>query len=94
MLIPKTSNVDSVSKFIPIAFANFKFKVISKILADMLASLMPHIISKEQRGLIKGRNIKDNICLTSEAINLLHKQSYEGNIAYKIDIAKDYDTLE
>jgi len=94
VLIPKNSNVDSVSQFRPIALANFKFKIISKILADRFASLMPHIISKEQRGFIKGRNIKECICLTSEAINLLHKKAYGGNFACKIDIAKAFDTLE
>ncbi|GAU30907.1 hypothetical protein TSUD_381220 [Trifolium subterraneum] len=34
----------------PIAIANFKFKLISKILADRLAPLMPAITSIQQRG--------------------------------------------
>jgi len=54
---------------------------------------MPHIILEEQRGFIKGRNIKDCICLTSEAVNLLSKKTYGGNIACKIDISKAFDTL-
>ena len=94
VLIPKTSNADTIGDFRPIALANFKFKVISKILADRLAVLMPHIISKEQRGFIKGRNIKDCIFLASEAINLLEKKAFGGNIAFKIDIAKAFDTLD
>jgi len=83
-----------MGQFRQIALANFKFKVISKILADRLAVLMPHIISKEQRGFIKGRNIKDCIFLASEAINLLDKKAFGGNIAFKIDIAKAFDTLD
>jgi hypothetical protein len=51
---------------------------------------MPSIISTEQRGFIKGREIKDCICLTSEGINLLHR----GNLALKVDIAKAFDTLD
>lgn len=94
VLIPKDNNADSVNQFRPIALANFKFKIISKVLADRLATIMPHITSKEQRGFIKGRNIKDCIYLTSEAVNLLQKKSYGGNIAFKIDISKAYDTLE
>jgi hypothetical protein len=58
--------------------------LISKVLADRLAKIMPTLISKEQRGFIQGRNIKDCICLTSEAINLLHKKSFGGNVAIKI----------
>jgi len=74
--------------------ANFKFKIISKIIADRLALILPDIISKEQRGFIKGRHIKDCICLISEAINLLHKKSFGGNLAIKIDIAKAFDTID
>jgi hypothetical protein len=94
ILVPKTQNADSIDQFRPIAMANFKFKIISKVLADRLAKIMPTLISKEQRGFIQGRNIKDCICLTSEAINLLHKKSFGGNVAIKIDIYKAFDTLD
>ncbi|MCH89944.1 RNA-directed DNA polymerase (Reverse transcriptase), partial [Trifolium medium] len=33
-LLPKTSNATSIDQYRPIAMANFKFKVISKIIAD------------------------------------------------------------
>jgi len=54
---------------------------------------MPAIISTQQRGFIKGRSIKDCICLSSEAINVLNKKSYGENLAMKIDIEKAFDTL-
>ncbi|PNX83757.1 ribonuclease H, partial [Trifolium pratense] len=94
ILIPKSTSADSIDQFRPIAMANFKFKIISKVLADRLANIMPSIISKEQRGFIQGRNIKDCICLTSEAINLLHKKTFGGNVDLKIDISKAFDTLD
>jgi hypothetical protein len=94
ILIPKTPNADSIDQFRPIALANFKFKIISKVLADdRLAQILPSIISKEQRGFVNGRNIKDCICLTSEAVNLLPKKAFGGNLALKIDISKAFDTL-
>jgi hypothetical protein len=74
--------------------ANFKFKVISKIIADRLASVLPSIISEEQMGFIQGRNFKDCLCIASEAANLLHNKSYGGNLALQIDISKAFDTLE
>jgi hypothetical protein len=55
---------------------------------------MKTIISEEQRGFIQGRNIRDCICTTSEAINLLHNKSFGGNVAFKVDIAKAFDTVE
>lgn len=94
VLVPKVPNADTISQFRPIAMANFKFKIISKILADRLALILPYIVSKEQRGFIKGRQIKDCICLTSEAINMLYKKSFGGNLAIKIDIAKAFDTID
>ncbi|XP_058783393.1 uncharacterized protein LOC131658076 [Vicia villosa] len=74
--------------------ANFKYKLISKILADKLSTIFSsNIISTEQKGFIAGRNIKDGICLTSEAINLLGNKSFSGNVALKIDISKVFDYL-
>jgi hypothetical protein len=94
ILIPKHSNADSVDQYRPIAMANFKFKVISKIIADRLTSILPEIISSNQKGFIKGRNIKDCLCLASETINILDKKSSGGNLALKIDIKKAFDTLD
>lgn len=94
ILIPKHVNADSVEQYRPIAMANFKFKVISKIIADRLASILPTIVSPNQKGFIKGRNIKDCLCLASEAINILDKKSFGGNLALKIDITKAFDTLD
>jgi hypothetical protein len=64
------------------------------VLADRLAQIMPVIVSKEQSGFIKGRNIKDCICLASETINLLNKKAFGGNLALKIDISEAFDTLD
>jgi len=94
VLIPETQNVDAVELYRPIAMANFKFKIVSKIIADRLSSIMSSIISCEQRGFIHGRQIRDCICLTSEGINLLHKKTFGGNLALKIDISKAFDTLD
>jgi hypothetical protein len=57
ILIPKVPDAINVGKYIHIALANFKFKIISKILTDRLATIMNNIISPERRGFIKGRNI-------------------------------------
>ena len=93
ILIPKSSNADSIDQYRPIALANFKFKIITKVLADRLSQILPNLISKEQRGFIRGRNIKDCIALTSEAINVLDTRCFGGNLALKIDVSKAFDTL-
>lgn len=80
--------------FRPIALANFKFKIIIKVLADRLATVARKIISPNQHGFVQGRKISDCICTASEAINLLNKKSFGGNIALKIDIKKAFDTID
>jgi hypothetical protein len=55
---------------------------------------MPTLISEEQKGFIHGRNIKECLCIASEAANLLHNKTFGGNLALKIYITKAFDTLE
>jgi len=74
--------------------ANFKFKIISKIITNKLSHQMPKIISKEQKGFIHDINIRVCLCITSEAANLLHNKSYGGNLMLKINISKAFDTVE
>jgi hypothetical protein len=93
ILIPKTPGADTIENFRPIALANFQFKIITKILADRLSQIAPTIISSHQRGFIPGRNISDCVIVTSEAINVLSKKCFAGNIAMKIDIKKAFDSL-
>ncbi|CAL0327859.1 unnamed protein product [Lupinus luteus] len=94
VLISKFPGADRIEDFKPIALANFQFKIITKVLADRLASIAPSIISTQQRGFIKGRSIHDCICIASEAINLLDFKTHGGNLAIKLDVRKAFDTLD
>jgi len=78
-LIPKTPSADLVKDFRSIVVTNFKFKIISKILADRLAIVAARIISPNQ--------------YASEALNMLSKKVRGGNVTYKVDIHKALDTL-
>ncbi|XP_058783572.1 uncharacterized protein LOC131658278 [Vicia villosa] len=51
VLIPKAKEASSLGHYRPIALANFKFKIIPKILADRLSSILPNLISVEQKAL-------------------------------------------
>lgn len=93
-LLPKIPNASSIDQYRPIAMANFKFKIISKVIAVRLAPIMPTIISDQQMGFIHQRSIKDCLCIASEATNLLHNKSFWRNLALKIDITMAFDTLE
>ena len=51
------------------------------------------IIFPNQYGFVLGRQIHDCIGIASEAINMLSKRVRGGNVAYKVDIHKAFDTL-
>ncbi|KAK2642140.1 hypothetical protein Ddye_023903 [Dipteronia dyeriana] len=92
-LIPKVTNAISVDQYRPIVVGNFLFKVVTKIIASHLSDMAARIISLNQFGFVKGRQIQDCIAIASDCINALDKHCYEGNIAIKIDIRKAFDTM-
>jgi len=84
-LIPKIQGAEYIKDYRPIVVVNFKFKIISKILADRLALVAARIISPNQYWFVKGRKIRECIGIAFEAINMLSKKVRGGNVAYEID---------
>lgn len=69
--IPKTEGVDYPNKFRPIALCNIIYKIISKVLANIIKSILPLLISPHQLGYVEGRKILYNIILMQEVIHSL-----------------------
>lgn len=94
VLIPKVNKAESIDQYRPISLENLKFKIISNVLANRLAKVLPHLISKEKKGFVHGQSIKDCTCLTLKDPNVIQKKSIGGNFMLKVDIDKAFDTLE
>ncbi|KAK3212711.1 hypothetical protein Dsin_017417 [Dipteronia sinensis] len=62
--------------------------------ADRLAQIAARIVSPHQSRFIRDRHIDDCNALAFECVNVMHKKCYGGNLAMKIDIRKDFDTLD
>lgn len=64
-LIPKKVKTIGMKDYRPIYFCNVLYKVISKILANRLKSLLPKYISLNQSAFIKERLLIENVLLAT-----------------------------
>eukprot|EP00253_Pinus_taeda_P003539 PITA_03539 len=91
-LIPKDPNPQTFDRFQPISLCNVSYKIISKILANRLKSILPSIISENQGGFVPSRQITDNVILIQEAIHSSIARNEKGMII-KLDMANAFDRV-
>ncbi|VFQ94926.1 unnamed protein product [Cuscuta campestris] len=93
-LIPKSDNPRTFDDYRPISLSTFMSKINTKILAGRLNSILPKLISKEQAAFQKGKSIDDHILMAQEAVHLIDKKTFGGNLILKMDMAKAFDKLD
>ncbi|XP_027152078.1 uncharacterized protein LOC113752144 [Coffea eugenioides] len=95
-LVPKMLHPTSLKNYRPISLCSVLYKIISKILANRLKSVLDKCISKTQSAFIPDRQILDNVMIAHEYMHYL-KNKRQGNYGYmaiKLDMAKAYDRVE
>ncbi|KAI8536166.1 hypothetical protein RHMOL_Rhmol10G0235300 [Rhododendron molle] len=93
-LIPKVSAPLSAKDFRPISCCNVTLKCVTKVLANRLQSLLPHIINKSQSAFVKGRFIIDNVLLMQELVRGYHRDNDVPRCALKLDLMMAYDSVD
>ena len=66
MLIPKVVDAINVKDFCPISLIGCQYKIVGKILANLLSLVVDNLVSKEQCVFLKGRQILDGPFIMNE----------------------------
>jgi hypothetical protein len=91
-LLPKKVDPIQVKDYRPISLIHCFAKLVTKIMANRLAPLLPNLVSKNQSAFVKGRNIQDNFLLVQQLARCLHRKK-EPHILLKLDILKAFDSV-
>ncbi|XP_042443883.1 uncharacterized protein LOC122028980 [Zingiber officinale] len=94
VLIPKVDSAQRWRDFRPISLCNVSYKIISKLMAQRMASVLGKVISPSQSGFVPGRLISDNILMAQELDHKLNYHIRGGNLILKLDMAKAYDRVQ
>lgn len=80
----------------PIALCNVLYKLVAKVLANRLKSILHKCISDNQSAFVPGRSILDNAMIAIEVVHYMKisRRSRDKNVPLKLDISKAYDHID
>ncbi|GKD77254.1 putative RNA-directed DNA polymerase, eukaryota, reverse transcriptase zinc-binding domain protein [Tanacetum coccineum] len=91
-LIPKTSNPILIKDYRPISLIGMQYKIIAKLLANRLSTVLDKLVSPTQSAFISGRQILDGPFMVSEIIEWYKKRNKRLMI-FKVDFEKAFDSV-
>jgi len=68
-LIIKEFNPSTFTHFRPISLCDFSYKIISKIIANIIKPFLPKLICPNQGGFVEKKQMIDNILIVQETIH-------------------------
>lgn len=79
-------------QFKSISLCNTTYKVLRKIIVNLLKHIIDKIVYPYQSGFILGRRIHDTIIVVKEMVHSMHKaRGKTGCFVMKVYLAKAYD---
>jgi hypothetical protein len=91
-LIPKLAEAIEVKDYHPISLIHNFTEIITKVMANRLASRLSTLISPCRSVFVKGRCIHNNFILVQQTARDLHSQNVP-RVLLKLDISKAFDSI-
>ena len=93
VLIPKVDCLQRLNDYRPISLVGSMYKILAKVLANRLRSVIGSVISDAQSAFIKGRQILDGILVANEVVDDARKRK-KDLLLFKVDFEKAYDSID
>lgn len=91
-LIPKIDDAEEIQDYRPISMIGCIYKVIAKVLANRMRSVMANLVGESQSAFVQGRQILDGALIANEAVHWVKRRKKEA-IIMKLDFRKAYDSV-
>jgi hypothetical protein len=92
-LIPKVKSPQRLGDFRPISLLGCWYKILAKVLANRLASVIGKLIPKTQSAFLKGRQLVEGVVVVNEVIDYAKKVG-KSCMILKVDFEKAYDSVD
>jgi len=92
-LIPKVHSLQCLNDFCPISLVGCMDKVLAKVLANHLRTVIGNVVSDSQSTFVKGKQILDGILIANEVVDE-DKRKNKELLKFKVDIRKAYDSVD
>nr|GFA64486.1 RNA-directed DNA polymerase, eukaryota [Tanacetum cinerariifolium] len=91
-LIPKAMDAKFVTDFRPISLIGSIYKVVTKILANRLTTVISCLISNTQSAFVANRHILDGLFILNEVLSWCKRRMKQA-LVFKVDVAKAYNSV-
>ena len=93
LTLPKKGDLTRLKNWRPLSILNTDYKIITKMLANRLSKVLPHIINEDQTCSIKGRVIQENLSIIRDIIDYSNNTT-EQIALVSLDQMKAFDKVD